>query len=121
MTDDIQRIQTGARYSRAVIHSGTVYFTGITASDRSADIAGQTRQALKALEEHLQRAGSDKGRLLSTFVLLRDVQRDFAGMNEVWEAWLPPGCAPARATWQSQLAAPDILVELIVTAAVRRD
>jgi enamine deaminase RidA (YjgF/YER057c/UK114 family) len=37
-------------------------------------------------------------------------------MNEVWDAWVPSGCAPTRATVQSQLAAPDLLVEISVTA-----
>jgi hypothetical protein len=36
-----------------------------------------------------------------------DIARDFAGMNELWDAWVPDGCAPTRATVQSQLAAPD--------------
>lgn len=53
------------------------------------------------------------------WVLLKDVERDFAAMNAAWEAWIPPGQMPARATWQATLAAPDILVEMIVTAAVQ--
>jgi enamine deaminase RidA (YjgF/YER057c/UK114 family) len=43
---------------------------------------------------------------------------DFAGMNEVWEAWLPAGHAPPRATVKAQLAKPEWKVEMVVTAAV---
>jgi enamine deaminase RidA (YjgF/YER057c/UK114 family) len=40
-------------------------------------------------------------------------------MNEVWEAWLPAGQAPPRATVKTQLAKPDWKVEMVVTAAVK--
>ena len=39
-------------------------------------------------------------------------------MNAVWDAWLAPGCAPARATVEAKLAAPNLKVEIAVTAAV---
>jgi enamine deaminase RidA (YjgF/YER057c/UK114 family) len=39
-------------------------------------------------------------------------------MNEVWDAWTAPGAAPTRATAQCEMGAPEILVEIIVTAAV---
>ena len=44
--------------------------------------------------------------------------RGFPGLNAVWEAWLPKGHAPARATVQAQLAKPEWKVEIVVTAAV---
>ena len=42
---------------------------------------------------------------------------DFAAMNEVWQAWLPAGHAPPRATVLAQLAKPQWKVEMVVTAA----
>jgi enamine deaminase RidA (YjgF/YER057c/UK114 family) len=39
-------------------------------------------------------------------------------MNAVWEAWLPEGCAPPRATVKAQLARPEWKVEMVVTAAL---
>ena len=42
----------------------------------------------------------------------------FAEMNSVWDAWVSPGNTPARATVQAPLAHPDILVEIMVTAAL---
>jgi enamine deaminase RidA (YjgF/YER057c/UK114 family) len=43
---------------------------------------------------------------------------EFDAMNEVWEAWLPKGAAPARATVEARLAKPEWKVEIVVTAAV---
>jgi enamine deaminase RidA (YjgF/YER057c/UK114 family) len=42
---------------------------------------------------------------------------DFAAMNEVWEAWVPEGAAPARATVTAKLAHPDLRIEIGVVAA----
>ena len=44
---------------------------------------------------------------------------DFAAMNEVWNAWVPEGFAPARACGESKLARDVLKVEMIVTAAVK--
>ena len=39
---------------------------------------------------------------------------DREAMNEIWSAWLPEGGAPARACVQAELAAPRLLVEIMV-------
>ena len=39
-------------------------------------------------------------------------------MNEVWLAWVDKDNLPARACVEAALANPDILVEIMVTAAV---
>jgi enamine deaminase RidA (YjgF/YER057c/UK114 family) len=39
-------------------------------------------------------------------------------MNAVWDAWVAPGNAPARATVQAALARPALMVEIMVTAAL---
>ena len=114
----IRRIKTNPRLSRAVVVNGVVQLAGTTALDRSQDIHGQVRQVFARIEENLADAGTDKSKLVSAWVILKNVQRDFAALNEAWEAWIPAGCAPARATWQAELAAPDILVEIIVSAAL---
>ena len=114
----LKRIKPGPRLSRIVVHNGVAHFAGITALDRSKDFTGQLQQVFARIEEHLADAGSDKTRLISVWVLLKHPERDFAALNAAWEAWVPAGHAPARATWQANLAAPDILVEMIVNAAV---
>jgi hypothetical protein len=41
-------------------------------------------------------------------------------MNEVWDAWTGPNAAPTRATAQCEMGAPNVLVKIVVTAAVAR-
>lgn len=113
----IQRFETGPRMSEAVVHNGTVYLAGQVADDASADIAGQTRQILDAIDALLARAGSDKSKILRAQIYLVDLS-EFAAMNAVWEQWVVPGHTPARATVQAALANPQWKIEIVVTAAV---
>jgi enamine deaminase RidA (YjgF/YER057c/UK114 family) len=117
MTHSIKRIEPSARSSRAVAYDGLVILGGQTADDRTQDVGGQTRQVLGKIDKFLAAAGTDKTRLLSAQVWLRDIRRDFAGMNEVWDDWVASDAAPARATAQCEMASPEILVEIIVIAA----
>jgi enamine deaminase RidA (YjgF/YER057c/UK114 family) len=39
-------------------------------------------------------------------------------MNAAWAEWAPKDAMPTRATGESKLASPDLLVEIIVTAAI---
>ncbi len=116
--DGITRIDTNARLSRTVTHNGVVWLSGMTASDRSLDIRGQCRELFAKIDGYLKDAGTHKSRLLSAQIWMQEIDRDFAAMNEEWEAWLPAGAAPARATMQVRLIAPACLVEIVITAAV---
>lgn len=118
----IERFDTGPRLSEMVLHrlpggGGTVYLAGQVAADGGQDIRGQTTQILAAIDALLARAGSDKRKLLRVQIFIADLA-DFAAFNALWEAWLPAGCAPARATVQAPLARPEWKVELVVTAAL---
>ena len=112
----IQRLHVGKRMSEAVIHGGVVYLAGQVAADPAQDITGQTRQVLDAVDRLLAEGGSDKTRILSATIFLKDIG-DFAAMNAVWDAWVPQGHTPARATVQAALATPKYLVEVKVVAA----
>ena len=114
---NIQRFEVGARLSEMALHNGVCYLAGQVPSDATQDIRGQTRQVLAAIDALLARAGSDKSCLLMCQIFITDLA-DFPGMNEVWEAWLPAGQAPPRATVLAQLAKPQWKVEMVVTAAV---
>lgn len=112
----ISRHQTSERMSRVVIHGETIYLCGQVAKDDAADIKGQTLTTLEKVGELLQSVGSDKSRLLTVTVYLADMAY-FKQMNEVWDAWMTPGAAPARACVEASLARPELLVEMSVTAA----
>ena len=113
----IKRLESGPRMSQAVAHGNTVYLAGQVADDPSMDVAGQTRQILASIDKLLAAAGSDKTKLLSATIFLPSMA-DFAAMNAVWDAWVPQGHTPARATVEARLAAPQYKVEIQVIAAV---
>ncbi|BEG76973.1 RidA family protein [Achromobacter xylosoxidans] len=115
---DIVRKDSNERLSRIVIHGDTVYVAGVTSSAEGG-ITAQTRDVLAKIDGYLKRADTDKTRLLSVQIWLKDIERDFAGMNAVWAEWAPANALPTRATCEAKLASPDLLVEIIVTAARR--
>ena len=102
----IQRQHTNERMSQIVVHNGTVYLAGQVGEDMSAGVEQQTRETLAAIERLLEEAGTDKTRILSVTIYLKDIDADFEGMNRVWDQWLPRG-APARATVEAALRAGD--------------
>ncbi|MTJ83025.1 MAG: RidA family protein [Telmatospirillum sp.] len=115
---DIQRTNVAARYSDVAVHQGTIYLAGQIADDPTQDIRGQTAQVLATVDKLLQQHDSDKTRILQCVIYLSDISL-FAGMNDVWDNWVPKGSAPPRATVEARLFAPEYLVEMVVTAAQR--
>ncbi len=113
----ITRHHTGHRMSQIVIHGDTVYLAGQVADDPEADVETQTQQVLAKIESLLDEAGSSKSQILSAQVWLASMGH-FARMNEIWDAWVPEGDAPARACIEARLASPDLLVEIGVIAAL---
>ena len=113
----IERHETGPRMSKAVVHGDTVYLSGIVAdAPKGKSMAEQTKNILSQIDGFLARAGSDKSKLLSANIWITDMAK-FAEMNTVWDAWVAPGHAPARATVEAKLASPDYVVEIMVVAA----
>ncbi len=114
----VERFETNKRMSRVVKHNNVIYLSGLTADNPDEDVQGQTRSVLAKIEKYLLAHGSSLDKILTAQIWLKDIERDFAGMNEVWDSWLPEGTAPTRATGESKLAAPKLLVEIIVSAAL---
>ena len=114
----IERQDTKQRMSRIVIHKDTIYLCGQVCKDASQGISDQTETMLEKVDELLLQAGSDREHMLSATVYVRDM-KDFAAMNEVWDAWVPEGYAPARACVEARMARPELLVEISVVAAVK--
>lgn len=111
----IERFHTTARSSKIVKHSGTIYLSGQVAE--GATVTDQTRDCLTKVDALLNEAGSDKSHILQAMIWLADIG-DFAEMNEVWNAWVPEGHAPARACGEAKLARDILKVEIIVIAAI---
>ena len=113
----IERINCGPRMSSAVVHGNIVYLAGLTADDRTLDVKGQTKQILDKIDRFLAQAGTDKTRILSASIWLAS-HASYNDVNEIWDAWVPEGEAPARACVESKLAFPQYTVEIGVIAAV---
>lgn len=112
---DITRIDSGTRMSQAVIHNGTVYLAGQVGNPGDS-VTDQTKSILSKIEALLSQVGSDKTKILQAVIWLADMS-DFAEMNAVWDSWVEPGHAPARACGEAKLATPEYTVEIIVVAA----
>jgi enamine deaminase RidA (YjgF/YER057c/UK114 family) len=113
----IERIGVGPRMSQAVVHGHTIYLAGQVANGAAGKSVGeQTQDILNVIDGLLEKAESDKTHVLSTTIYLADMST-FAEMNAVWDKWVPSGHAPARATVEAKLAAPQFTVEIACIAA----
>lgn len=112
----IKRFHVGKRLSEMAVYNGTIYLAGQVAADSAQDTAGQTKQVLAAIDKLLAEAGSDKAKILSTTIYITDMA-NFPAMNTMWDAWVPQGNSPPRATVEAKLANPACKVEIQVIAA----
>lgn len=114
---DIQKLESNEKLSRMVIHQGVVYFSGMTADDKSVDTYSQTLAVLEKADVLLAKAGSGKSKVLSAQIWMRDIN-EFDEMNRAWIEWLDGTVPPARATVGATFALPEIRVEIQFTAAI---
>lgn len=113
---DIQKIQRNEVMSAVTIFNGVVYLSGQVPKNPDLDITGQTLDVLATIDELLAKANTDKTRLLSASVFIKNLD-DFKVFNQLWIDWMD-GCeAPSRATIQADLVNPNWLIEIAVTAA----
>jgi enamine deaminase RidA (YjgF/YER057c/UK114 family) len=113
----IQRIKPGPRMSGAVVHGNTVYLAGQVANQSAGQsVTEQTKEILSIIDSLLAEAGTDKSKIVMANIWLTDMGT-FQEMNAVWDAWVSPSNAPARATVEAKLAAPAFKVEIAVIAA----
>jgi enamine deaminase RidA (YjgF/YER057c/UK114 family) len=110
----IKRMHTNQRMSQLVIHNGLAYLAGQVC--KGATAAEQTKGILDQIDGLLAEAGSSKENMLRATIWLSDMKY-FAEFNEVWDAWVPEGHAPARAAGEAKLATPEFLVEILIDAA----
>lgn len=111
----IERTKTNERSSKIVTHNGVVYLSGQVGDGDT--IVEQAEDCLGRIDALLKEAGSSREQMLQATVWLSDIKY-FAEFNEVWNAWVPTGHAPARACGEVKLAREILKVEVIVTAAI---
>ena len=112
----VQRLHVEKRYCEVAMAGNLVHLAGQLANDTSLDIQAQTQETLDNIDRLLIEAGTDKTQILSVIIFLKDIEQDYTAMNEIWDAWVAEGHAPARTCVESKLYAPEVLVEMTVTA-----
>ena len=106
--------------SSAVVHNGLLTIRGLT-DDVGETVESQTQNILNTIDYLLAQGGSDKSKLISATIWLKNIQNDFEAMNSVWVKWIDANNKPVRACTEAFLSSPNLLVEIQVTAAVRDD
>lgn len=109
-------------YSQAIKAGNMIFCSGqipidpATGNFVSEDVAEQTVQVLKNLEEVLKAAGAGFGNVVKTTVFLADMN-DFAAVNEIY-AGVFDANKPARATVQAARLPRDARVEIDCIAVI---
>ena len=65
---------------------------------------------------YLAEGGSDKSRLLTAQVWLKDMG-DYNAFNSVWNKWIDRANPPTRSCISAKMANPESLIEICITAA----
>lgn len=112
----ITRKIIGTRMSKIVEHNGVIYFSGIVPNDKTLDVKGQTLDVLNIAKELFVQANTDNENILRAEIYLKDIDRDFADFNEIWDEWVSKENPPARACVEASMSTPQTLVEIIFTS-----
>ena len=112
----IQRLHVSKRFSEVAISGNLVQLAGQLATDFELDIKGQTQQTFDIIDQFLADAGTDKSKILSVTIYLKNIEQDYAAFNEVWDAWVADIEALPRTCVEAKLYDPRVLVELTVVA-----
>ena len=112
----VERLHVQKRFSEIAISGHLVHLAGQLASDLSLDIQGQTRQTLEMIDSFLADAGTDKSHIMSVTIFIKDIEKDYAAMNEVWDAWCSDIQALPRTCVEAKMYKPEVLVEMTVVA-----
>ncbi len=114
----VQRLHVAKRFSEVAISGNLVHLAGQLATDFDLDIQGQTQQTLDTIDRFLADAGTDKSHIMSVMIHIKDIEHDYAGMNEVWDAWCADIQALPRTCVEAKMYRPDVLVEMTVVAVL---
>lgn len=107
----IYRHLPAARYSEAVVAQGLIFLAGQVPENTAVGATEQTADVLAQIDKLLADLGTDKSKIVDATIFLADMA-DYDAMNLAWDAWVPAGHAPARATVEARLAKPEWKVEI---------
>ena len=113
----LERFESNDRLSQVVKLNQFVEMSGMVAECESIDIIDQTESVLDQLDARLKSLGLNRNHLIRIQIWLADMQ-DFAGMNQVYDAWFKDYEKPARACVGAQLAEPQYRIEIQASAAL---
>lgn len=116
MTHTIQRLDSNDYLSEITTFKDVAYLAGQVPNTPTADITTQTKEVFANIDRLLAQVNSDKTRLLSAQIILKDLA-DFEIVNGLWAEWLKGCPKPTRATIEANLVNPLWRLEIIVTAA----
>jgi enamine deaminase RidA (YjgF/YER057c/UK114 family) len=118
-SSQIIRLGTDANpnMSSAVVHNGILTTMGVI-DTTGETVEAQTQNILDKIDALLKEGGTDKSKLLTANIWLKDISKDFGTMNGVWVKWIEVDNKPIRACVEANLAFPSLLVEIQVTAVV---
>ncbi|GGY11443.1 RidA family protein [Paludibacterium paludis] len=111
----IYRHLPGKRLSEAVVANGIIWLAGQVPENTEADAKAQTADVLAQIDKVLHDLGVNKCHIVDATIFLADLA-DYDAMNEAWDAWVPEGHSPARATVEAKLANPAWKVEIKIVA-----
>ena len=89
---DIQKFNTNEVMSAVTVFNQVVYLSGQVPKNTDNDVAGQTREILATIDELLALANTDKSRLLSAQLYIKNLS-DFSTVNAIWIDWSRRDCA----------------------------
>jgi enamine deaminase RidA (YjgF/YER057c/UK114 family) len=114
----LRRVGVATSYCDYVLHDGLAWFSGYVPENApDAAVGPQVEDVLQQIEQSLAEIGGGKDRILQAVIWLADMA-DFAALNAVWDKWVAPGAAPARACVEAKLADPRYRLEIKIIVAV---
>ena len=106
----------------AVAKAGNLIFTnGVVSNDPdtgkyvAGDIRVQTRRVLENLKLGIEAAGSSFENVIMVHAFLKKME-DWPGYHEVYVEYFPEHSPPPRYTIQAEMASPELLIEIHMTA-----
>ena len=111
-------------YSQAVVAGSLLFTSGqiamnpVTGEVETEDVAEQTEQVMKNLQEVLLAGGSSLEDVVKTVIFLKDMN-DFQTVNAVYARWMGASPFPARSTVEVSRLPKDVRVEIEMCAVVK--